>query len=273
MGKGIDFEPEVRFPADPFAAARVFLGVMAYPERGSGQPGGLGVKFCEAMRDRVIWSRRKAKGLRSIRALFQDNNFKPPELREFEGTYNRGLRRLRRRASAYSIFGTQWMQTFFAVRHDALRLVEEGMEHEAYFLPPTAGVKPVRAELWRKNAVSTHRIVGSDIDRWAKRLSLNTPVVAADSKQKIKDLIRRAYLQSRPVLHMAHAFNEACTETGPKLAGWGEGDFVLVMLINAEKWVFPAIESAMRWRQVIEFQYNEELAPEHMIRLLMPKAA
>lgn len=59
---GMAFEPIVEIPDNPFNAARIYLSVMAYPEQGAGQPGGLGVPFAEALWQYVIWDRRRAKG-------------------------------------------------------------------------------------------------------------------------------------------------------------------------------------------------------------------
>lgn len=103
--RGIDFEPQVLFPANAFDAARVFLAVLAYPERGAGQIGGLGILFTEAMWKYYVWTGRKAKGLRHVRERFCDTGFRPPVRREFEGTLERGIRRIGRRTAAYGLVG------------------------------------------------------------------------------------------------------------------------------------------------------------------------
>ena len=93
--QGFDFEPELPFPDNPFNAARLFMAVMAYPERGAGQPpDGLGVRFTEALWNYHVWSGRRAKGLRYIREKFSDPNFQPPVHRDFVGTLERGTRRM-----------------------------------------------------------------------------------------------------------------------------------------------------------------------------------
>ena len=239
---GLDFEPEIELPENPFNAARVFLGALAYPERGAGQPGGLGAPFTAALWNYVVWNGRQAKGLRYVREKFGDPAFKPPGKRDFEGTLERGLRRLRRRSTAYSLIGTQMINGFFAVAAEQARLVREGRRDEAFVTLPGANFEPCRPELWTRSTRSPRQTIGRDVDRWAKRFGLNTTGTAADAAQKTKDLVRRAYLQSRPVLHMAHALDRVCDEIGPTLDGWDDWDWLLVLLWNPEAWVWKAIE-------------------------------
>ena len=271
--RGIDFEPEIPFPENPFNAARVFIGALAYPERGAGQPGGLGIIFGEALWNYVVWNGRQAKGLRYVREKFGDPEFQPPAKRDFEGALNRGWKRLRRRSAAYSLIGTQMVNGFFAVGRDAADLTREGRHDEAYAFPAGAKFNPVRPELWARNTPSAHKVVGSDVDRWASSFGLNVTGDPADRDQKVKDLVRRAYLQSRPVLHMAHAMNHIVTEIGPTLDGWGDWDWLLVLLWNPDAWVWDAIEMAETWRRLSQFHFTPELSPELMIALSNPKSA
>lgn len=269
----MQFEPEVTFPANPFSAARVFLGVLAYPEIGSGQPGSPGFKFANAMRLRMLWSKRKAVGLRQLRHDFGDQFYKPPELREFDGIYQRGVKRLKRRAAAYSMFGTRLLS---GLQVESLGASETSTasplckdDREIPMLSPLA----LKFDLQKAFGTSTERILSSDLDRWSRRLSLNHTGSSSDDKQKIKDLSRRAYRQSEPVLHLAHAFGEACRDTGPTLKGWGQGDFILVMLINSEKWVFEAIANAEQWRLNCVLPIFPELNPNALIKLTAQKTA
>lgn len=270
-GRRIDFEPEIVFPDNPFDAARVYLGATAYPERGAGQPGGLGVGFSEAMWNYVVWNGRQAKGLRYVREKFGDPAFQPPAKRDFEGALNRGWRRLRRRSAAYSLVGTQMLNGFFGAGREAQKLAAEGREAEVYQLPIGAKVNPFRPELWMRATPSARAIVSRDIDRWAAEFGLNTTGKAADDEQKAKDLVRRAWVQSRPVLHMAHGFNTIVTDIGPTLDGWDDWDWMLVLLWNPEAWVWEAIETAETWRQLSRFHFTPELAPEQMIALSASK--
>jgi|SRR5690242_8878408 len=270
---GIDFEPAIPFPDNPFNAARVFLGALAYPERGAGQPGGLGAVFGEALWNYLVWNGRKAKGLRYVREKFGDPGFRPPAKRDFEGALDRGWRRLRRRSAAYSLVGTQMVNGLFAVRREAAELAAQGRQDEAFEARPGAKFSPVRPELWERNTPSARRIVGSDVSRWAKSFGLNVTGAPADRDQKVKDLVRRAYLQSRPVLHMAHAINHVVTEIGPTLDGWGDWDWLLVLLWNPEAWVWDAIDNAETWRCLSKFHFTPDLSPDQMISLISPKSA
>lgn len=271
--RGIDFEPEIRFPQNPFDAARVFLGALAYPERGAGQPGGLGIAFGEALWRYVVWNGRQAKGLRFVREKFGDPDFRPPSKRDFEGALDRGWRRLRRRSAAYSLVGTQMVNGFLAVRRVAAKLMAEDREDEAFDMRPGAKFNPVRPELWERNTRSARQVVGSDVDRWAKSFGLNVTGAPADRDQKAKDLVRRAYLESRPVLHMAHAINHVVTELGPTFEGWGDWDWLLVLLWNPEAWVWDAIDHAETWRNLSRFHFTPDLSPDQMIALISPKSA
>ena len=270
--QGFDFEPELPFPDNPFNAARLFMAVMAYPERGAGQPpDGLGVRFTEALWNYHVWSGRRAKGLRYIREKFSDPNFQPPVHRDFVGTLERGTRRMRRRTVAYSLFGTQLMRNFLDVLEESARLTREGLQEEAHIIIPGALAQPARPELWGRTRRSPLQIVEADVERWAKRFGLNATGRAADQRQKAKDLVRRAYLQSRPVMHMTHAFNQVCTEIGPKLEGWGDHDFILVLLWHPEAWVWNAIEMAETWRIGARHHFVPDYDPALMIKLLLPE--
>jgi len=87
---GLDFELELEFPDNPFNAARVFLGAMAYPERGVGQPGWLRVPFTATLWNYLIWNGRPTQGLRYLSDELGDPKLKPPVRRGFEGTLERG---------------------------------------------------------------------------------------------------------------------------------------------------------------------------------------
>lgn len=271
LATGGDFEPQILFPDNPFDAARVFLGAMAYPERGSGQPGGLGAPFTAALWNYVVWNGRQARGLRFVREKFGDPQFKPPAKRDFEGTLGRGARRLRRRSTAYSLVGTQLINGFFSVLADQARLTRDGRRDEAFVTSPDAKFEPCRPELWVRNTRSPRQTIAQDVERWAKRFGLNATGQTADSAQKTKDLVRRAYLQSRPVLHMAHAIEYVCTEIGPKLEGWDDLDWLLVLLWNPEAWVWEAIATANRWRETSQYHFTPALAPTQMIELILPE--
>lgn len=267
----IDFEPEIHFPEHPFNAARVFLGVLAYPELGAGQPGGLGASFTSALWSYVVWSGRKAKDLRYVREKFGDPTFKPPTKRDFEGTLKRGLRRLRRRSTSYSLIGTQMINGFFAVAAEQARLVDEGPRSEAFVTSLQRKYEGSRPELWTRNTRSPRQTIRRDVERWAKRFSLNTTGSASDATQKTKDLVRRAFLQSQPVLHMAHALDRVCDEIGPKLDGWDDWDWILVLLWNPEAWVWRAIELANTWRELSSLHFIPGLEPDEMIALHLPQ--
>lgn len=107
----------------------------------------------------------------------------------------------------------------------------------------------------------------------AEKFGLNLTGRSADDAQKTKDLVRRAWLQSRPVLHMAHGFNHIVDEVGPTLDGWEDWDWMLVLLWNPEAWVWRAIETAETWRQRSQFHFTPELAPDQMIALSTRKSA
>lgn len=266
----IDFEPEIVFPANPFDAARTYLGVMAYPERGAGQPGGLGVAFGEALWSYAVWYDRKARGLRHVREKIGDPGFTTPKKREFEGALNRGMRRVDRRIAALELVGTQFLNGFFAARGDAARLVAEGRP-EAAFVATGKGFGPIRPEIWSRATPSPRKVVRSQLGLWADRFSLNETGAPADPTQKEKDIIRRGFLQSRPVLHMAHGLNEIYSERGPKLAGWDKHDPLLVLLWTADLWVWDAIDTAEQWRFFSRFQHAPGIDSTQMIVVTRPE--
>lgn len=266
-----DFEPVIEIPENPFDAARVYLSVMAYPERGAGQPDGLGVPFGEALWEYVVWDGRRAKGLRWIRDKFDDPQLQPPRKRDFEGALNRGLLRLERRVAAFDIVANQMVNGLINAGVKAHRLAAAGRQEEAYLIQPGAKFAPIRPELWEAATPSARRIVLRNFDRWSDRFALNKTGRPADPGQKAKDIVRRGFLQSRPVLHMAHGLNRICGEVGTTLEGWDDYDWLLVLLWNPEAWIWQAIEHAMTWRLLSRLRQMPQLAPEQMIELVLPK--
>lgn len=261
------FEPEIKFPSNPFDAARIFLSAMAYPELGAGQPGGRGAKFAEALWWLTIRNYRKTHNLNDLRREMGNPKLILPNMVKFEASYKSGRRKLHRRAASYSLIGTQMVNGFFAVRAAATELTAQGKMHEAYHIIPEAKFYPVRSELWEQNTASPNKIIKNNVHYWERKLSLNNTAPTSDAEQKAKDLVKRAYLESRPVLHMAHAFNQACCDVGPNLAGWRKADFLMIMLINANEWIFQAIEDATRWRDRSQLHFTPQLKPQHMISL------
>lgn len=268
---GIDFEQKVEMPANPFEAARLYLAVLAYPERGAGQPGGLGVPFAQALWQYVVWNRRRAKGLRDVRRLFGDPTFMPPRRRDFEGALNRGRNRVQRRAAAFDIVGNRMINGFLNAGLEAGRLAAAGRAGEAFERASGSTYAPIKQDVWDRNTPTARRIVHRDLDRWSERFGLNDTGRPADAAQKGKDLIRRGYLQSRPVLHMAHGLNQILADRSSSLLGLEQADWLLVLLWNAEAWVWQAIEHAMTWRLGVPFDRVTDLSPADMIEIIPPK--
>src|SRR5690606_13027913 len=103
----LSFEPEIVFPDQPFEAAFVYFGAMAYPEQGAGTEGRPGSEFANALAKFSIWSCCKARGLRYLREQYGDPSAVAPQKREFQGAFERGMRRVERRIAAYDLIGTQ----------------------------------------------------------------------------------------------------------------------------------------------------------------------
>ena len=185
----IDFERTVEIPANPFDAARVYLAVLAYPERGAGLSGGLGVPFAEALWQYVVWDRRRAKGLRDVRCLLADPTFMPPRRRDFEGALNRGRNRLQRRIAAFDIVGNRMINGFLNAGLEARRLAAADRADEAFERAPGSTYAPIKQEVWDRNTPTARRIVHRDLDRWSERFGLNETGRPADAVQKGKDLI------------------------------------------------------------------------------------
>lgn len=197
-----DFEPEVEIPHHPYQAAIVFLAVMAYPERGAGQPGAAGSQFAGSLVDYMRWAARKEKGLLQLRREFGNPLFQPPQWAQFRGKMNRGLKRIERRAVCYSLLGTRMINAFFELGAIGAKATAEGKREEVYHITPGGRIGVVRPEVWERAFHSARQTVSRDIDSWAERLGLNYTGSAADPQQKAKDLERRAISQSLPVLHI-----------------------------------------------------------------------
>ncbi|MFA6123979.1 MAG: hypothetical protein WCS75_04185 [Sphingomonas sp.] len=272
MTSSIEFEPLVEFPEDPFDAARIYLSVMAYPELGAGQPGGLGVPFIAALWQYAVWDIRKARGLAALREKFRDQTFESPRKRDFEGALNRGIARLERRSAAYTIIGNQLVNGMLNGILRAQELVRDGRDIEAFVRPlGDDRPNPIRSQIIADETPSPRKIVQRDLPAWSKRLGLNTTGASADPSRKAKDLIRRGFIESRPVLHLAHGLNMILADDQDKLHGWGEQHWLLILLWNCDAWVWKALDLAIAWREVSRFSDYGLPSTEQMIELVKPK--
>lgn len=258
----MSFEPEILFPENPYEAAILFIAVMAYPELGAGRIGEPGYKFAKALKDYGLWSLSKSRGRRRLKEMIHDPNFKVPRKRDFEGTLERGLRRVRRRAAAYGLFGTQLLNGFFNVRALGAKAIQDGKDDDAFHLNAEGNFGPAKAELWEKGTREIGAILSRSESSWSERFGLNKTNDSADRRQKVKDLKRRAYKPSIPVMHMAHAFNHVIDEVALKIEGFDKREPFNAMLFNSEKWIWDAIDSAEKWRigikqgHMIDFDSN-----------------
>lgn len=264
----LSFEPEIVFPDQPFEAAFIYFGAMAYPAQGDGREGRPGSEFANALAKFSIWSCSKARGLRYLREQYGDRAAVAPRKREFQGAFERGMRRVERRIAAYDLIGTQILRGFFGVMRLGTDAVQAGKPEEAYHMHPNGGPSPARAELWKKGTPSIRQIIAGAPTHWARKLSLNQTGAPANMTQKVKDDYARAFLPSVPVLHLAHAFCEAARRVGPSISGWEERNPLTAMLLNASLWIDDAIEQAETWRKVSHhFPGLPLLIPDTMIRL------
>lgn len=262
-----DFEPEVELPDDPYNAAIIFFAVAAYPERGAGQLGAPGEQFATSLLNYMRWQARHHMGLAQFRKEMGNHKFSPPQWAEFRGRMNRGLKRLRRRAACYSLHGTRMFNGFFALAAICSEAEAQGRIEDVYDMAPTGNFGVAKPGIWARAIRSARGTVSHDVDRWARRFGLNVTGKSSDDKQKAKDLIRRAVKQSLPVLHFAHAIEEACNEVGPTIGGWGQRDPVLALLMNADKWIDKAVVTAERWRLTSGHPMNPDVTPDGLVRL------
>jgi hypothetical protein len=245
----------------------MFFGVMGYPELDAGLPGGRGSEFAHALQKYQLWATKRAKGQSFLRETLQDPHFKAPRRREFEGALERGRRRIFRRMAAFDVVGTQLINGFFRVRALASEALREGQPEKAFQMVPDANFGPVRSELWQKAMPSPQQLLRGSPDRWAKKFALNATGEAADPRQKAKDLNRRAFETSIPVLHMAHGLNEAVAKVAGSINGWGKRDPILALVLNAELWLWDAVDAAETWRAMSDFTPMDYLASDRMVEL------
>lgn len=261
------FESEVIFPDDPYAAACMYFGVMAYPEVGAGLEGGAGSEFANALCKYQLWATKRAKGQSFLRHTLRNSQYKAPKRREFEGLLEKGRRRIFRRMAAFDIVGTQLVSGFFALGTMASQAIRDGRGEEVFHVVSDGTFGPARLDAWAKATPSPQQLIRRNPDRWATKFALNTTGKSADVRQKAKDLNRRAFETSIPVLHMAHGLNEAAVSAGPKINGWGERDPLLALLMNAELWIWDAIDAAEKWRTISHLTPLTYLQPDRMVCL------
>lgn len=268
----IDFEPVVEFPENPFDAARLYLALTAYPERGAGHLDGRGARFTAALWNYVVWDGRRHKGLVKAREQLGARGAEIPHRRDFEGALERGLRRIERRVAAFDIFGNQLVNGLLNGINRANAMVREGRAGEAFVRPPgSPGYNPIRREIIAAATPSPRQIIRRNLDRWSDRFSLNGPVQTADPTRKEKDLARRGYRESIPVMHLVHGLDRIAGEIAPTLAGWDHFDRILVLLWHSEQWVWEALRCAIRFRELAMLSDNGFPPHDAMIELIPPQ--
>jgi hypothetical protein len=156
---------------------------------------------------------------------------------------------------------------FFSVMNICAQAVEEGRSAEVYDFSPDGKIGVAKPEIWSSAIRSARGTLVRDVDRWAKSFGLNHTGKSADDDQKAKDIERRAVRESLPVLHLAHALEQACYHVGPSIEGWGHRDPALALLMNSEKWIDGALETAENWRLVSGHPMIPDLAPDRMIKI------
>lgn|GEM_PF-3798916 len=267
----VDFEPYVEFPENPFDAARLYLGLLAYPEKGAGLPKGAGCEFTEALWNYVIWQRRRACGLREVRQFLDDPTFKTPRLREFRGKIERARRRIQRRCSAYDIIGNKLVNGILNLRTTAADLISRGLIDDPYLGKKEELFRAPKPEVIRSATPSKHEIIRRNFDRYSSSMGLNRTGVPSDRKQKVRDLVGRGYNQSRSVLHLAHGLNSVIPTAQKDFKFFGEADWILVFLWNADDWVWDAIDAAIAWRSISDLNQYDDLHSSQMTKLYLPK--
>jgi hypothetical protein len=268
----LDFEPEVAFPENDFEAAIIYIAVMAYPESGAGKVGSAGSNFANALASYCLWSTRQSRGLKWLRERRNDQSYVAPRKRDFEGVLQRGLKRVRRRSAAYSIFGTQLITGFFEVRRFGAEAIQNARPEDAFVELKKGGFGPVKPEIWKSSMPSVRKIISANGDKWADRLALNQTGKPSDPDQKVKDLYERAFLTSVPVLHMAHGLETILDDVTKTISGWDQREPFSALLMNSDKWVWKALREAERWRCASRIGFRP-FGPEDQIRLVLPESA
>jgi hypothetical protein len=267
----IKFEPYVDFPEDSYAAARLYLALLAYPEKGQGLPGNVGSEFATALGSYAIWHRRKTFGLKQVRLDFNDENFEVPKKRDFAKAIERGRRRMHRRVMAHSIIGNQMINGLL----NSIILASEIAKNEgvsaAYKQIPGSKLALIRDEIVDATTPTVRQIIRRNFAKYTDGMSINTTGSTADINQKLKDTEARGFLQSRPVLHLVHGLNSILEKAERDFAGWNETDWLVILLIRSEEWVWEALERAIIWRSLSGSMRYDSVKTEHMVELRLPK--
>ena len=263
-------EPEICFPARPYEAAIVFVAAIAYPELGAGLPDQRGSEFAHSILKFGEWARTKSQTLKEMRKQLGDPSYVAPREREFIRKFESGRRRISRRIAAYEIVGTQLLGGFLSVVQIGRKAIADGRADKVFDMASNEGFSPIKPEIWRKSVLSPRQIIAGSERRWSEKLGLNVTGSSADPLQKSRDLYQRAFLTSRPVLHMVHALNQCAYEIGPSLPRWGQRDPVIAMVFNAEAWIWKALEIAEQWRTMSHYAPGLAISPDDMIAIVPP---
>lgn len=260
-------EPNIKFPDNPFEAGIVYYAVMAYPEKGAGQIGSAGSEFADAIVKFTLWACKQARGLNYLRDQTQNTKFLAPQKCQFMGRLELGMRRVARRFSAYDIVGTQALQGFFGASEIANKAKRGGKYDQLFYDGLPGSPRPMKFEYLEKATPSAFEIIGQSPEHWSDRLTVNQVGQAADQTQKMKDINRRMFKPSIPVLHMAHGLSMCMHEHGKKIEGWTDREPLTAMLLNASLWIEDAIQLAEEWRISTPFLPGQTFKANNFIQL------
>lgn len=246
--KPADFEPVVEFPDDPFDAARMYLAVLAFPERGAGMEGGNGAKFSEALFELAARRFKEQRGAKALQAALGEQHPALRDMRPLRRKFDQGCRRIWQRL---------WTLQLYRQR-TTTGLMEVAPNTSPFTLHDLQSATPPAGAILRR-----------DLPAWSARLALNMTGLRGDTPSaRIHDLKRRAANPSRPVLHVAHGLEWSLASARNIIPIRHDAHPLLAALFNPEPWIWIAIELAEEWRLAARLPGRRaELRAEHMVEL------
>jgi hypothetical protein len=225
--------------------AALFLGVLAYPEAGAGDPdNGAGARFTDALRHYAVWTARRQYGLRQVRSIGLD----PAARESWEGTLFNGGARIKRRLAALRAwsFVRPWV-------------VGDPSPDDA-------------AELGSLPVNSIRSVIRHDLERWHRALRLDGFRGAPSDEEGVVRQLRSYINESKAVLHMAAELRDAMklVATLPHHADlpYGERTSWRRAWLNADKWIDGAIARAEQFRTSQEPHHQNGLVAGEMVALV-----
>ena len=206
------FEPFADFAGAPHDMSRLYLSIMAFPERGAGIPSGEGAQFFESFHDFYLWSVSKNYGKPSLKGQIV------PTKRQVELKLGRGIARIKRRISIYDYYTSKVYRENIEGRSVPLSKIDE---------------------------VTLNRL----IFRTQVNFGKSDLYYREDKDDALRDFRKRVYNPSIHVLPLVHGIYQHFIKYHYKYKPRNFLVLLMLMYHESDTWIYDAIERSIDFRK------------------------